>query len=86
MNHSEILIYQDRQGKIKIDVRLEDKTVWLTQEHMAQLFGKSKKTISEHICNMINSTRWPGWFWLMASWSISAVRRWSFRKKPSGSV
>ncbi|MDT8422065.1 MAG: virulence RhuM family protein [Desulfuromonadales bacterium] len=52
MNHSEILIYQDQQGKIRIDVRLEDETVWLTQEHMAQLFGKSKKTISEHIRNI----------------------------------
>ncbi len=49
MNTSELLIYQDTDGKIKIDVRLEEETVWLTQEHMAQLFGKSKKTISEHI-------------------------------------
>jgi hypothetical protein len=52
MNHSEILIYQDQQGKIKIDVRLEDETVWLTQEHMAQLFGKAKSTINEHIKNI----------------------------------
>ncbi len=54
MNDSELLIYQDSDGKIKIDVRLEDETVWLTQEHMAQLFGKSKKTISEHICNIFH--------------------------------
>lgn len=54
MNHSEILIYQDQQGKIRIDVHLEDETVWLTQEHMAQLFGKSKKTISEHIRNIFS--------------------------------
>ncbi|MEW6501608.1 MAG: virulence RhuM family protein [Thermodesulfobacteriota bacterium] len=52
MNDSELLIYQDTDGKIKIDVRLEEETVWLTQEHMAQLFGKSKKTISEHIRNI----------------------------------
>jgi hypothetical protein len=52
MNDSELLIYQDADGKIKIDVRLEEETVWLTQEHMAQLFGKSKKTISEHIRNI----------------------------------
>jgi len=32
MNTSEILIYQTADGKVKIDVRLEDETVWLTQE------------------------------------------------------
>ncbi len=52
MNQSEILIYQDQQGKIRINVHLEDETVWLTQEHMAQLFGKAKSTINEHIKNI----------------------------------
>ena len=55
MTNSELLIYQATDGRIKIDVRLEDETVWLTQAHMAELFGKSKKTISEHIRNI--STR-----------------------------
>ena len=49
---SEILIYQSPSGNIKIDVRLEDETVWLTQKLMAELFDKSKKTISEHINNI----------------------------------
>ena len=52
MNNSELLIYQDSDGKVKIDVRLEEETVWLTQEHMAQLFGKAKSTINEHIKNI----------------------------------
>lgn len=52
MNNSELLIYQDSDGKVKIDVRLEEETVWLTQEHMAQLFGKAKSTINEHIKNV----------------------------------
>jgi hypothetical protein len=52
MNTSEILIYQNQNGHIKIDVRLEDETVWLTQLQMAQLFGKDKRTISEHIGNI----------------------------------
>lgn len=52
MNNSEILIYQASDGKIKIDVRLEDETVWLTQDHMAGLFGKAKSTINEHIKNI----------------------------------
>jgi len=50
--NSEILIYQNPDGNIKIDVRLEDETVWLTQTQMGQLFGKNKRTISEHIGNV----------------------------------
>ncbi|MGI6353875.1 MAG: cell filamentation protein Fic [Lentisphaeria bacterium] len=52
MNNSELLIYQAADGKIRIDVRLEDETVWLTQDHMARLFGKAKSTINEHIKNI----------------------------------
>lgn len=51
-NKSELLIYQATDGNIKLDVHLEDETVWLTQAHMAELFNKSKKTISEHIRNL----------------------------------
>ena len=54
MNNSELLIYQAPDGRVKIDVWLEDETVWLTQAHMAELFGKNKKTISEHILNIFN--------------------------------
>jgi hypothetical protein len=50
--NSELLIYQAPDGQIKIDVHLEDETVWLTQAHMAQLFGKAKSTINEHIKNI----------------------------------
>ena len=52
MNNSQLLIYQNTDGTIKIDVRLEDETVWLTQEQMTNLFCKSKSTISEHIRNV----------------------------------
>ncbi len=50
--NSEILLYQDRDGAIRVDVRLEDETVWLTQAQMCELFQKSKSTISEHIKNV----------------------------------
>ncbi|MCF7816540.1 MAG: virulence RhuM family protein [Kiritimatiellales bacterium] len=50
--NSEILIYQNPNGKISLDVRLEDETVWLTQAHMAELFGKATSTINEHIKNI----------------------------------
>lgn len=49
---SEILIYQNPDGNIKIDVRLEEETVWLTQAQLCELFQKSKATISEHIKNV----------------------------------
>ena len=49
---SEILIYQNQDGNIKVDVRLQDETVWLTQSQMAKLFGKVRSTITEHIQNV----------------------------------
>ena len=52
MNNSEILIYQNPDGNIKIDVRLDEETVWLTQAQLCELFQKSKATISEHIKNV----------------------------------
>ncbi len=50
--NSEIIIYQNPDGNIKIDVQLEGETVWLTQDQMALLFGKAKSTINEHIKNV----------------------------------
>lgn len=50
--NSEILIYTNPEGNIKIDVRLEDETVWLNQEQLATLFGKGRSTITEHINNV----------------------------------
>lgn len=51
-NNTQILLYQNSDGAIKLDVRLEDETVWLTQEQIGQLFAKAKSTISEHINNI----------------------------------
>ncbi|NLD38442.1 MAG: virulence RhuM family protein [Desulfatiglans sp.] len=51
-NQSEIILYKTDDGRINIDVHLEDETVWLTQDQMAQLFGKAKSTINEHIKNI----------------------------------
>jgi hypothetical protein len=50
--NSEIIIYQTPAGNIKIDVRLEEETVWLTQEQIATLFGKARTTVTEHIQNI----------------------------------
>lgn len=51
-SNSQILIYQTNDGNIKIDVHVEDETVWLTQDEMALLFGKARRTIGEHIQNI----------------------------------
>lgn len=48
----QLLIYKNQEGNITIDVHLENETVWLTQEQMSNLFGKSKSTINEHIKNI----------------------------------
>jgi hypothetical protein len=50
-NNGEIIIYQSEDGKIRLDVRLDDKTVWLTIDQMAELYGKARSTINEHILN-----------------------------------
>jgi len=49
---SELIIYQTEDGQTKIQTRLEDETVWLTQAQMVELFGKAKSTLSEHIKNV----------------------------------
>jgi hypothetical protein len=46
---SNILIYQNENGNIKVDVKFEDETLWLSQTQICEVFGKAKSTISEHI-------------------------------------
>ena len=43
--NTEIIIYQTEDGRAKIDVRMEDQTVWLTQAQMAELFGRSVRSL-----------------------------------------
>jgi len=50
-NKGEIIIYQSEDGRVELDVRLENETVWLTIDQMALLFGKARSTINEHILN-----------------------------------
>jgi len=45
----ELLVYQTENGTVKIEVRLENETLWLTQQQMAELFHSSKQNISHHI-------------------------------------
>jgi hypothetical protein len=52
--NSELLLYQSEDGTIKIQVRLEDNTVWLTQADMVELFQTTKQNISLHIKNIFD--------------------------------
>lgn len=45
----QFLVYQTEDGKLKIDVRFEGETVWLTQQHMAGLFQTTKQNIGQHL-------------------------------------
>ena len=49
---SEVIIYTTPDGLTKINVQLENETVWLTIDQMAELFQKSRSTINEHILNV----------------------------------
>lgn len=49
---SQMIIYEGDKGQLKIEVQFEGETVWLTQEQMAELFGKGRSTITEHILNI----------------------------------
>ena len=48
-NKTELIIYQSKNGDIKLDVNLENETVWLSLEQMSKLFGRDKSVISRHI-------------------------------------
>ena len=49
MQENQIIIYRSNDGKTKIDVKLEDETLWLTQAQMCELYQTSKSNVSEHI-------------------------------------
>ena len=49
---TQFLLYKAENGKIKVDVLIQDETVWLTQEQMAELFGRDRTVISKHIKNI----------------------------------
>ena len=50
--NTEIIMYQADDGAFKIDVRMENETVWLSLDQMSELFGRDKSTISRHIKNV----------------------------------
>ena len=53
-NNNNIVIYQADDGMTKIDVKIKDETVWLSQQHMADLYDTTKQNISLHIKNIFD--------------------------------
>ncbi|MDQ7010021.1 MAG: RhuM family protein [Candidatus Gracilibacteria bacterium] len=52
MQKNNLLIYQQNNGKISVDILVENETFWLTQTQMGEIFGKDRSTISKHIINI----------------------------------
>ncbi len=53
--NNNFIIYNNPNGEVKVDVFVEGETVWLTQKSMGELFGVTKKTISEHLGNIFGT-------------------------------
>ena len=54
MEQGEIILYQPDEA-VKLDVRLEGETVWLTQAQIAELFGTRRQAITKHLKNIFDS-------------------------------
>lgn len=55
MGNSEIIFYSTPQGNIKVEVILQDETVWLTQKAMGELFGTQRPAITKHLKNIFET-------------------------------
>ena len=55
MKENQIVIYQTEDGQTQIDVRMENETVWLTQQQIAELFGTQRPAITKHLKNIYAS-------------------------------
>ena len=51
----QIVIYQTKDKKVQLEVKLEQETVWLTQKHIAQLFGTQRPAITKHLHNIFKT-------------------------------
>jgi len=48
----EVLVYETPDGEVRVDVRLDRDTVWLSQEQMAELFGQERSVVTKHVRNV----------------------------------
>lgn len=52
INNDAIVLYTTEDGRVQLDVKIDEQSVWLTQQQIGQLYGKAKSTISEHLTNI----------------------------------
>ena len=74
--NGEIVLYQP-EGAVRLEVRVENETVWLTIDQMALLFAKSRSTINEHILNAFSEKE------LEKSQSVRKIGNSDFSTKPT---
>ena len=77
-NKTELVIYESQDGNIKLDINLENETVWLSLEQMTRLFGRDKSVISRHIKNIFTEEELKNilskdMLWMMIDLKILAV-------------
>lgn len=53
-NGTELIIYESKDGNVKLDVNLENETVWLTANQMSLIFNRDEKVIRKHINNVFD--------------------------------
>ena len=54
-NKSDIIVYQSSDGKFKLEINIDDKTVWLSQQQIAELFKVDRSVVTKHIKNILES-------------------------------
>lgn len=54
-NFKEVILYATPNGKVKVEIFLQNETLWLTQEKIAELFGIQRPAISKHLKNIFES-------------------------------
>jgi hypothetical protein len=59
MKQADIALYRSRDGSVKLDVQLEEETVWLSQAQMSKLFGRDQSVISRHLRNVFREGELP---------------------------
>jgi hypothetical protein len=52
---NEILLYTTPNGKVKVEIYLQNETIWLTQQKMADLFGVERSVVTKHLKNIFQS-------------------------------
>ena len=58
-NKNEVLIYEDKDGLTRVDVKFIDEDVWLTQNQLAEIYKTTQENISMHISNIYKDNELP---------------------------